>query len=55
MSKILSSKYSRKILDHAKQSATDTLKNASKRTIQGTVEANGDLIGNKITNKTTKV
>ena len=34
MSKNLSSKYSQKLLDHAKQSATDALKTASKRAIQ---------------------
>ena len=34
MSKKLSSKYSQKLLDHAKQSATDALKTASKRAIQ---------------------
>ena len=41
----------RKLLDHAKQSATDPLKTSLKRVIQETVEATGDLIGNKITNK----
>ena len=34
MSKNLSSQYSQKLLDHAKQSATDALKTASKRAIQ---------------------
>ena len=33
ISKNLSSKYSQKLLDHAKQSATDVLKTASKRAI----------------------
>ena len=32
--KKIGSKYSQKRLDHAKQSATDALKNASKRTTQ---------------------
>ena len=57
-SKSLSSKYSpgmlatrQKLLDHAKQSATDALKTSSKRTNQKTAEATGDLIGNKTTNK----
>ena len=31
ISKILSGKYSQKLLDHAKQSATDAFKTASKR------------------------
>ena len=33
LSKILSGKYSHKTLDHAKQSATDAFKTASKRLI----------------------
>ena len=51
MSKILSSKYNQKLLDHAKQSATDALKTSSKRAIQKTAEATGDLIGIKIADK----
>ena len=54
-SKYLSGKYSQKFLDHAKQSATDALKTTSKREIQKTAEATGDLIGNKITDKIRKV
>ena len=42
-----------KLLYHAKQSATDAFKTASKRAIQKTAEATGCLIGNKIANKTT--
>ena len=38
-----------------KKSATDTLKTSSKRVIQKTVEATSDLVGNKITNKITKI
>ena len=34
MSKNLISQYNQKLLDHAKQSATDALKTASKRAIQ---------------------
>ena len=48
MGKSLSSKYSQKPLDNAKKSTTDAIKKASKRAIQKTVEATGDLIGNKI-------
>ena len=36
-----------------KKSTTDVIKIASKRTIQKTPEANGDLIGNKIADKIT--
>ena len=51
MSQNLSGKYSQKLIDHAKQSATNAFKFASKRAIQKTTEATGDLIGNKIANK----
>ena len=54
-SKNLSDKYSQKSLDYVKQSATDVLKNASKRAIQKKSAANGNLIGNKVANKVTKV
>ena len=55
ISQNLRSKYSQEPLDHAKQSARDVLKTASKRTIQETAEVTGDLIGNKIANKITRV
>ena len=55
MSKNVSSIYTQKLINHAKQSATDALKSASKRAIQKTAEAAGDLIGNTITDKITKV
>ena len=54
-SKSLSSKYSQKLFDRAKRSATDPLKTASKGAIQKTAEATGDLSGNKIGDKITKV
>ena len=53
--KILNGKYSQKILDHAKQSATDAFKSASKRAIQESTEATGDLTSNKLRNRITKV
>ena len=37
--------------NHAKQSATNVLKTSSKRVIQKTAKATGDLIGNNIANK----
>ena len=43
----MSGKYNQKLLDHAKQSATDVFKTASKRAIQKTAGATGDLNGNK--------
>ena len=54
LSKNLSGKYSQKFLDHAKQSATDPLKTASKTAIQKTAEGTGYLISNKIADKITK-
>ena len=51
MSKDVSSKYSQKLLGSDKKSTTDVIKTASKRVIQKTAEATGDLIGNKIADK----
>ena len=50
--KNMSNKYSQKFLG-AKKSTTDAIKIASKRAIQKTAEATGDLIGNKIADKIT--
>ena len=47
MSISLSNKYGQKRLDRAKKSTTDAIKTASKRAIQKTAEATGDLTGNK--------
>ena len=47
-SKNWSSKYSQKLLDHAKESTTDTLKTGSERAIQKTAEETGDLIVTRI-------
>ena len=55
MGKSLSSKYGQKPFDSAKKSTTDVTKTASKRAIQKTAEATGDLICNKITDKTISV
>ena len=44
-----------KLLDHAKQFVIDAIKTSSKRVIQKTAEATGDLIGNKIASRITKV
>ena len=53
--KNLSGKYSKTLFDHAKQSAGDAPKTVSKRAIQKIAEATGDLTGNKIAYKITKV
>ena len=54
-SRTMSNKYGEKVVDTAKQSATDATKTASKRAIQKTAEATGDLVGNKIADKITSV
>ena len=51
----MSNKYGKKLVDTAKKSATDAIKTASKRAIQETAEATGDLVGNKIADKITSV
>ena len=51
----MSSKYSQKLLDSAKKSTLDAIKTASKRAIQKTTEAIGDLFGNKIADKITRI
>ena len=53
VAKNMSNRYSQKLVDSAKKSATDAIKTASKRAIQKTAEATGDLIGNKIADKIT--
>ena len=51
MGKSLRNKYGQKLLDSAKKFTTDAIKTASKRAIQNTAEATGDLIGNNIADK----
>ena len=53
VAKNMSNKYSQKLVDTAKKSATDAVKTASERAIQKTAEATGDLVGNKIAYKIT--
>ena len=53
--KNISSRYSQKLVDSAKMSATNTIKTASKRAIQKAAEAKGDFIGHKIADKITRV
>ena len=55
ISKNLSDKYSKKLFDHAKQSVTDVRKTYTKRVIQKTAEATGDLIGKKMASRIRKV
>ena len=55
LGKNLSNKCCQKLIDTAERSTTDAIKTASKRVIQKTAEATGDLIGNKIADKITSV
>ena len=55
MGKCLSNRYGQKLLDSARKSTTNAIKIESKRAIQKTAEATGDLIGNKIADKITNV
>ena len=48
-------KYSLKLLDHAKRFATDEIRTASKREIQKTAKATRGLIGNKNSDKITRI
>ena len=51
----MSNKYGKKLVDTAKKSVPDAIKAASKRAIQKTAKATGDLVGNKIADKITSV
>ena len=45
----------KKLMDTATKTRIDAVKTASKRVVQKTAEATGDLIGNKITDKITTI
>ena len=45
----------KKLMDTATKTGTDAAKTASKRVVQKTAEAAGDLTGNKITDKITSI
>ena len=53
--KNLSDKYGQKVVDSARKSATDVLKTASKRAIQKTAKAAGDLVSNKTADKISSI
>ena len=55
MDKSVSNKYGQKLLDSAKKSTADAIKIVTKRAIQKTAEATGDLIGNKTADKITSL
>ena len=51
VSKNLRGKYSQKLLDYAKSSATEAFATPSKRVILKTAETTGNLIDNKMANR----
>ena len=53
VTKNMSNKHSQKLVDTATKSETDAIRTASKRAIQKTAEATGDLVG-KITSASKK-
>ena len=55
VAKNLNNKHGQKLADSAKKSATDALKIAGKRAIRKTAEASGDLVGNFIADKITRI
>ena len=54
MGKNVSNKYRQKLLDSSEKYTTDAAKVVSKRAIQKTEEATGDLFGDKIADKIKK-
>ena len=48
-------KYGKKLMDTATKTGIDAAKTASKRVVQKTAEARGDLIGNKIADKISSI
>ena len=53
--RIFGDRYGKKLMDTATKTGIDAAKIASKRVVQKTAEATGDLIGNKIAHKITSV
>ena len=53
--KQIGNKYGKKLMDTATKTGIDAAKTASKRVIQKTAEATGDLIGKKIADKITSI
>ena len=53
--KTFGDKYDKKLMEAATKTGTDAAKTASKRVVQKTVEATGDLIRNKIADKITSI
>ena len=55
LQKKIGNKYGKKLMDTATKTGIDAAKTASKRVVQKTTEATGDLIRNKIAGKVTSI
>ena len=55
MSRRFGDKYGKKLMNTATKTGIDAAKTPSKRVVQKTAEAKGDLIGNKIADKITSL
>ena len=53
--KKVGNKYGKKLMDTVAKTGIDAAKTSSKRVVQKTAEAGGDLIGNKIADKITSI
>ena len=53
--KTFNNKYGKKLIDTATKTGVDAAKTTSKRIVQKTAEATGDLTGNKIADKITSI
>ena len=53
--KMFGDKYGKKLMDTATKTGIDAANTASKRVVQKTAEATGDLIGNKTADKITSI
>ena len=53
--KKIDNEHGKKLIDTATKTGIDAVKTASKRVVQKTAEATGDLIGNKIADKITSI
>ena len=51
----IGNKYGKKLMDNATKTGIDIAKAASKKVVQKTTEATGDLTGNKIADKITSI
>ena len=55
LKKKIGNKYGKELMDTATRTGIDAAKTVSKRVVQKTAEATGDLIGNKLADKITSI